>query len=406
MESNFVDYVKILCRSGKGGRGSMHLRHVKYNPNGGPDGGDGGKGGSIILRGNHNYWTLLHLKYERHIFAEHGGNGGRDKCHGTDGKDVYIDVPCGTVVYDAETGRYVCDVTYDGQEIVLLKGGRGGLGNFQFRSATNQAPRYAQPGEPMQEMTIILELKLLADVGLVGFPNAGKSTLLSSLSNARPKIANYPFTTMEPSLGIVPWRDGKSFVMADIPGIIEGAAEGKGLGLRFLRHIERNSLLLFLVPGDTDNIIREYEILLDELRRFNPDMLTKHRVLAVTKCDLLDDELISMLREELQAAWAKHTEQTAPVPSDLQPVPIVFISAVANKGLDELKDVLWEELNAESNKLASVMAEDTLVHRDKDMTRFAAEMADEGEDEDIEYLDDDDVEDVEDIDDFEYIEEP
>jgi GTP-binding protein len=384
----------------------MHLRHVKYNPNGGPDGGDGGKGGSIILRGNHNYWTLLHLKYERHIFAEHGGNGGRDKCHGTDGKDVYIDVPCGTVVYDAETGRYVCDVTYDGQEIVLLKGGRGGLGNFQFRSATNQAPRYAQPGEPMQEMTIILELKLLADVGLVGFPNAGKSTLLSSLSNARPKIANYPFTTMEPSLGIVPWRDGKSFVMADIPGIIEGAAEGKGLGLRFLRHIERNSLLLFLVPGDTDNIIREYEILLDELRRFNPDMLTKHRVLAVTKCDLLDDELISMLREELQAAWAKHTEQTAPVPSDLQPVPIVFISAVANKGLDELKDVLWEELNAESNKLASVMAEDTLVHRDKDMTRFAAEMADEGEDEDIEYLDDDDVEDVEDIDDFEYIEEP
>ena len=257
MESNFVDYVKIYCRSGKGGRGSMHLRHVKYNPNGGPDGGDGGRGGSVILRGNHNFWTLLHLKYERHIFAEHGGNGGKDKCHGTDGKDVYIDVPCGTVVYNAETGRYVCDVTYDGQEIVLLKGGRGGLGNFQFRSATNQAPRYAQPGEPMQEMTIILELKLLADVGLVGFPNAGKSTLLSSLSNARPKIANYPFTTMEPSLGIVAYRDQQSFVMADIPGIIEGAAEGKGLGLRFLRHIERNSLLLFMVPGDTDDIKRE-----------------------------------------------------------------------------------------------------------------------------------------------------
>ena len=393
MESNFVDYVKILCRSGKGGRGSMHLRHVKYNPNGGPDGGDGGKGGSIILRGNHNYWTLLHLRYERHIFAEHGGNGGKDKCHGTDGKDIYIDVPCGTVVYNAETGKYVCDVTYDGQEIVLLKGGRGGLGNFQFRSATNQAPRYAQPGEPMQEMTIILELKLLADVGLVGFPNAGKSTLLSSLSNARPKIANYPFTTMEPSLGIVGYRDNKSFVMADIPGIIEGASEGKGLGLRFLRHIERNSLLLFMVPGDTDDIKREYEILLNELQQFNPEMLSKHRVLAITKCDLLDDELIEMLRSELETAWQNHAEQR---------VPVVFISAVANKGLDELKDVLWRELNAESNKLPSVMTEDTLVHRDKDMTRFADELADEGEDEDIEYIDEDDIEDFEDLEDFEY----
>ena len=384
-ESNFVDYVKILCRSGKGGRGSMHLRHVKYNPNGGPDGGDGGKGGSIILRGNHNYWTLLHLKYERHIFAEHGGNGGKDKCHGTDGKDVYIDVPCGTVVYDAETGKYVCDVTYDGQEIVLLKGGRGGLGNYQFRTATNQAPRYAQPGEPMQEMMVILELKLLADVGLVGFPNAGKSTLLSALSNARPKIANYPFTTMEPSLGIVGYRDGKSFVMADIPGIIEGASEGRGLGLRFLRHIERNSLLLFMVPGDTDDIKREYEILLNELHQFNPEMLDKHRVLAITKSDLLDDELIEMLRETL--------------PQDL---PCIFISAVANKGLDELKDVLWRELNAESNKLASVLAEDTLVHRDKDMTRFAEELADEGEDEDIQYVDEDEIEDIEDYEDFEY----
>ena len=391
MESNFVDYVKILCRSGKGGRGSMHLRHVKYNPNGGPDGGDGGKGGSIILRGNHNYWTLLHLKYERHIFAEHGGNGGKDKCHGTDGKDVFIDVPCGTVVYDAETGKYVCDVTYYGQEIVLLKGGRGGLGNFQFRSATNQAPRYAQPGEPMQEMTIILELKLLADVGLVGFPNAGKSTLLSSLSNAKPKIANYPFTTMEPSLGIVGYRDNKSFVMADIPGIIEGAAEGKGLGLRFLRHIERNSLLLFMVPGDTDDIKREYEILLDELRRFNPEMLTKHRVLAITKCDLLDDELIEMLRGELETAWQNQTAQ--------EKTPVVFISAVANKGLDELKDVLWRELNAESNKMAAVMTEDTLVHRDKDMTRFAQELAAEGEDEDIEYIDD--IEDIDDLEDYE-----
>ena len=387
-ESNFVDYVKIYCRSGKGGRGSMHLRHVKYNPNGGPDGGDGGKGGSIILRGNHNYWTLLHLKYARHIFAEHGGNGGKDKCHGTDGKDVYIDVPPGTVVYNAETGKYVCDVAYDGQEVMLLKGGRGGLGNFQFRTATNQAPRYAQPGEPMQEMTIILELKLLADVGLVGFPNAGKSTLVSALSNARPKIANYPFTTMEPSLGIVAYRDGKSFVMADIPGIIEGAAEGKGLGLRFLRHIERNSLLLFMVPGDTDDIVREYNILLNELQQFNPEMLAKHRVLAITKCDLLDEELMAMLREEISIK-----------------LPIVFISAVTGFGLDELKDVLWQELNAESNKLATITAEDTLVHRDKDMTTFAAEMEDEGELDDIEYVDDDeleDIEDIEDIEDFEY----
>lgn len=399
MESNFVDYVKIMCRSGKGGRGSMHLKHVKYNPNGGPDGGDGGKGGSIYLRGNHNYWTLLHLKYERHIFAEHGGNGGKDKCHGTDGKDVYIDVPCGTVVYNAETGKYICDVTYDGQEVLLLKGGRGGLGNFQFRSATNQAPRFAQPGEPMMEMTIILELKLLADVGLVGFPNAGKSTLVSALSNARPKIANYPFTTMEPSLGIVGYRDNKSFVMADIPGIIEGAAEGKGLGLRFLRHIERNSLLLFMVPGDTDNIRREYEILLGELQRFNPELADKRRVLAVTKCDLLDEELIEMLKADLMSHGG-----------DSPLCEIVFISAVTGYGLEELKDVLWRELNAESNKLASVMAEDSLVHRDKDMTRFAEEMADErqrvgglwpgmGEDEDMEYID---AEDAEDLEDFEY----
>jgi len=419
MESNFVDYVKIMCRSGKGGRGSMHLKHVKYNPNGGPDGGDGGKGGSVYLRGNHNYWTLLHLKYERHVFAEHGGNGGKDKCHGTDGKDVYIDVPCGTVVYNAETGKYVCDVTYDGQEVLLLKGGRGGLGNFQFRSATNQAPRYAQPGEPMQEMTVILELKLLADVGLVGFPNAGKSTLVSALSNARPKIANYPFTTMEPSLGIVGYRDNKSFVMADIPGIIEGASEGRGLGLRFLRHIERNSLLLFMVPGDTDDIKREYEILLNELRQFNPDLLDKHRVLAVTKCDLLDDELIAMLREELAGMSGMSGPSGMSGSSGIsgksrlsgesgEPgmrgsgIPIVFISAVSGQGLDALKDVLWAELNAESNKLAALTAEDTLVHRDKDMTRFAEEMADEGEDDDIEYVDDGEIED---FDDFEYEEE-
>jgi len=387
-ESNFVDYVKILCRSGKGGRGSMHLRHVKYNPLGGPDGGDGGRGGNIILRGNHNYWTLLHLKYERHIFAEHGGNGGKDKCHGTDGKDVYIDVPCGTVVYNAETGRYVCDVTYDGQEVMLLKGGRGGLGNFQFRTATNQAPRYAQPGEPMQEMTVIMELKLLADVGLVGFPNAGKSTLVSALSNARPKIANYPFTTMEPSLGIVGYRDQKSFVMADIPGIIEGAAEGRGLGLRFLRHIERNSLLLFMVPGDTDDIGREYHILLEELRKFNPELLCKQRVLAVTKCDLLDDELVEMLRQQL-------TEQYASEFASADPVPVVFISAVTGLHLDELKDVLWRELNSESNKLAAIEADDRLVHRDKDMDSFAQELADEEADDDIEYIDDEQIEDIE-----------
>ena len=385
MASNFVDYVKICCRSGKGGRGSMHLRHVKYNYNGGPDGGDGGKGGSIYLRGNHNYWTLLHLRYDRHIFAEHGGDGGRDKRSGADGKDVYIDVPCGTVVYNAETGKYICDVTEDGQEVLLLKGGRGGLGNFQFRTATNQAPRYAQPGEPMQELTIILELKLLADVGLVGFPNAGKSTLVSAISSARPKIANYPFTTLEPSLGIVEYRDHKSFVMADIPGIIEGASEGKGLGLRFLRHIERNSLLLFMVPGDTDDIKREYDILLNELRTFNPDMMDKHRVLAVTKSDLLDDELIEMLHETLPTV-----------------LPVSFISAVTGKGLNELKDILWNELNSESNKLKGIIAEDNLVHRDKDPDKFAAELTDEGEFAEIQYVNDDDLDDVADLEDFEY----
>ena len=385
-ESSFVDYVRIYCRSGKGGKGSMHLRHVKYNPNGGPDGGDGGDGGSIILRGNHNFWTLLHLKYQRHVFAEHGGNGGKDKCHGTNGKHQYIDVPCGTVVYNAETGKYICDVTYDGQEVVLLTGGRGGLGNFQFRSATNQAPRFAQPGEPMQEMTIILELKLLADVGLVGFPNAGKSTLLSALSSARPKIANYPFTTLEPSLGIVSYHDRQSFVMADIPGIIEGASEGKGLGLRFLRHIERNSLLLFMVPGDTDDIVHEYEVLLNELRNFNPDMLDKHRVLAVTKSDLLDDELIDMLSEQVHSDLAER---------NLDDLPVVFISAVANKNLALLKDVLWKELNSESNKLQSITAEDRIVHRDKDMAVFNAELEAEGET-DIVFVDDEEVEELED----------
>ena len=391
MESNFVDYVKIYCRSGKGGKGSMHLRHVKYQPTGGPDGGDGGDGGSVILRGNHNYWTLLHLKYQRHVFAEHGGNGGRDRSHGTKGKNAYIDVPCGTVVYNAETGKYICDVTYDGQEVVLLQGGRGGLGNWQFRTSTNQTPRFAQPGEPMQEMTIILELKLLADVGLVGFPNAGKSTLLSALSSAKPKIANYPFTTLEPSLGIVAYRDNQSFVMADIPGIIEGASEGKGLGLRFLRHIERNSLLLFMVPGDTDDIKHDYEVLLGELERFNPEMLSKHRVLAVTKSDLLDEELIQMLHETL--------------PHDL---PVVFISSVTGYGIDELKDILWRELNSESNKLQEITSEDTLVHRDKVISQLPSELKEEGMDDDVETVDTDDsgdMDDVEELDDFEYTDE-
>lgn len=345
MESNFVDYVKIYCRSGKGGRGSMHLRHIKYQPNGGPDGGDGGRGGNVYLRGNHNYWTLLHLKYQRHVRAGHGGNGGRDKCHGTDGKDEYIDVPCGTVVYDAETGKFICDVMHDGQVVMLLKGGRGGLGNFQFRTATNQAPRYAQPGEPMQELTVIMELKLLADVGLVGFPNAGKSTLLSAVSAARPKIADYPFTTMEPRLGIVSYRDNRSFVMADIPGIIEGASEGRGLGLRFLRHIERNAVLLFMVPADSDDIMAEYEVLLNELREFNPDLMDKPRVLAISKSDMLDDELIAEIEETL--------------PEDL---PHVFISAVTGMGLMPLKDMLWREITSDANRLAT----SSITHRPLD----------------------------------------
>lgn len=348
MESNFIDYVKICCRSGKGGRGSTHMRRVKYNPNGGPDGGNGGRGGHIILRGNRNYWTLLHLRYDRHIFAGNGQNGSRNKSTGADGADRIIEVPCGTVAYNAETGEYLCDITDDGQEVILLRGGRGGLGNYNFCTPTRQAPRFAQPGEPMQEMMVILELKLLADVGLVGFPNAGKSTLLASISAAKPKIANYPFTTMEPNLGIVSYREGKSFVMADIPGIIEGASEGKGLGLRFLRHIERNSVLLFMIPGDTDSIRHEYEILLSELATFNPDMLSKERVLAITKCDLLDDELISLLEPEL--------------PTD---IPHIFISAVTGFGVSELKDILWQVLNNTSTRIsiAGGDATEVLVHR-------------------------------------------
>ena len=330
-ESNFVDYVKIYCRSGKGGRGSSHFRREKYIPKGGPDGGDGGRGGHIYLRGNRNYWTLLHLKYERHILATNGESGSAKRSSGKNGEDRVIEVPCGTVVYDADTGEYLCDVTEDGQQVMLLKGGRGGLGNFNFKTSTNQAPRYAQPGEPAQERTVILQLKLLADVGLVGFPNAGKSTLLSVVSAAKPKITNYPFTTLEPNLGIVSYRDNRSFVMADIPGIIEGASEGKGLGLRFLRHIERNSLLLFMVPADTDDIRKEYEILSNELEQYNPDLLDKPRVLAITKSDLLDDELIEALSEDLPEG-----------------IPHLFISAVAGKGITELKDLLWKALNEES----------------------------------------------------------
>lgn len=384
-ESNFVDYVKIFCRSGKGGRGSAHLRHDKYIPNGGPDGGDGGKGGSVILKGNRNYWTLLHLRYERHAFAGNGGNGGSNKCFGKDGDDIIIEVPCGTVAYDAETGEYLCDITDDAQEVVLLKGGRGGLGNWHFRTATRQAPRFAQPGEPAQERMVVLELKLLADVGLVGFPNAGKSTLLSAISAAKPKIANYPFTTLEPNLGIVPYRDGKSFVMADIPGIIEGASEGKGLGLRFLRHIERNSLLLFMVPADTDDITREYRILLNELEQFNPEMLDKQRVLAITKCDLIDEELMSMLEPNL--------------PAD---IPYVFISGVSGLGLQQLKDILWKELNSESNKLDATWKTEHIVHRSKDAAELHNELVAAGADFEIDYNDladdgltDEDLEEVE-----------
>lgn len=344
-ESNFVDYVKIYCRSGKGGRGSAHFRREKYIPKGGPDGGDGGRGGHIYLLGNRNYWTLLHLKYERHIIATNGGNGSAKRSTGKDGEDRIIEVPCGTVVYDAETGEFICDVTEDGQQVMLLKGGKGGWGNWNFKTSTNQAPRYAQPGEPSEERMIILQLKLLADVGLVGFPNAGKSTLLSIVSAAKPKIANYPFTTLEPSLGIVSYRDNHSFVMADIPGIIEGASEGKGLGLRFLRHIERNSLLLFMIPADANNIKREYEILLGELVKYNPDLQEKNRVLAITKSDMLDEELIDALKADLP-----------------ENIPHVFISSITGMGILILKDLLWKELNKETFHEA-----ERIVHKNIDV---------------------------------------
>ncbi|MFO7620197.1 MAG: GTPase ObgE [Bacteroidales bacterium] len=325
--SNFIDYVKIYCRSGSGGAGSAHFRREKFEPRGGPDGGDGGRGGDIILRGNSQMWTLLHLKYQRHIFAGNGEGGGSQQSTGADGADVMVDVPLGTIAKNEATGEIKFEITNHGDKKILVKGGRGGQGNVHFKSATNQAPRYAQPGEPGTEEAYILELKILADAGLVGFPNAGKSTLLSVVSAAKPKIADYPFTTLVPSLGIVSYRDNKSFVMADIPGIIEGAHEGKGLGIRFLRHIERNSMLIFLVPADSNNIRKEYEILIGELKMYNPELLDKKRILAVSKSDLLDEEL------------------TAEIKKDLPPVPSVFFSSITGQGLTELKDLIWRELN-------------------------------------------------------------
>ena len=328
-ESNFVDYVKIHCASGNGGAGSRHFMRTRTNAHGGPDGGDGGRGGHIILKGNSQFWTLLHLKFTKHLKAEHGGAGSKQLMHGANGKDVIVDVPLGTIARDAETNEFECEITEDGQTHVLVPGGRGGLGNDHFKTPTRQAPKFAQPGEPGLEFWKILELKLLADVGLVGFPNAGKSTLLSVISAAKPQIADYPFTTLVPNLGIVRYHGQKSFVMADIPGIIEGAHEGKGLGLRFLRHIERNAALLFMVPADSKDIRKEYQILLNELQQYNPELLDKYRVLAITKSELADDEIINELKK------------------DLPEIPAVFISSHQQTGLEKLKKVLWEELNRE-----------------------------------------------------------
>jgi GTP-binding protein len=338
--SSFIDYVKIYCRSGKGGAGSMHFHRAKYVPKGGPDGGDGGRGGHIILRGNRNLWTLLHLKYQKHIFATDGGKGGASRSYGKDGEDKIIEVPCGTVVYNGDTGEWMCEIKEHNEEIILFRGGKGGLGNWHFRTATNQAPRYAQPGEPCMEANVILQLKVLADVGLVGFPNAGKSTLLSVVSAAKPEIADYPFTTLTPQLGIVSYRDNQSFCMADIPGIIEGAAEGRGLGLRFLRHIERNAVLLFMVPVITEDIKKEYEILLAELEKYNPQLLTKARILAISKCDIADpeidlDKLTKQLSEELG-------------------ISVITFSSASGMGVTELKDILWEELNKEQNQVIDI----------------------------------------------------
>jgi GTP-binding protein len=330
-EGNFVDYVKIYVASGKGGKGSSHLHREKFIEKGGPDGGDGGRGGHVIIRGSKNLWTLFHLKFLRHVKSGHGGDGGSSRSTGHDGEDKIIEVPLGTVVKDKETGEILFEITEDGETKILARGGKGGLGNWNFRSSTNQTPRYAQPGIPGEEVDVILELKVLADVGLVGFPNAGKSTLLSVLTSAKPKIADYAFTTLKPNLGIVAYRDFQSFVIADIPGIIEGAAEGKGLGHYFLRHIERNSTLLFLVPADAADIKKEYEILLDELRRYNPEMLDKDRLLVISKCDMLDEELQKEMKQQLD--------------KELKGLDYLFISSVAQQGLTELKDKLWKMLN-------------------------------------------------------------
>ena len=338
--SSFIDYVKIYCRSGKGGPGSMHFHRAKYVPKGGPDGGDGGRGGHIILRGNRNLWTLLHLKYQKHIFATDGSKGGPSRSFGKDGEDKIIEVPCGTVVYNGDTGEWMCEIKEHQEEIILFRGGKGGLGNWHFRTATNQAPRYAQPGEPCMEANVILQLKVLADVGLVGFPNAGKSTLLSVVSAAKPEIADYPFTTLTPQLGIVSYRENQSFCMADIPGIIEGAAEGRGLGLRFLRHIERNAVLLFMVPVITEDIKKEYEILLSELEKYNPQLLTKARILAISKCDIADPEIdLDKLTKEL---------------SEELGISVICFSSASGIGLTELKDMLWEELNKEQNQVIEI----------------------------------------------------
>lgn len=330
-EGNFVDYIKMNVQSGNGGKGSMHLHREKFITKGGPDGGDGGRGGHVIIRGNENQWTLYHLKFKKHIRAEHGGHGSGSRSTGADGEDVYVDVPLGTVVRDAETNEVIFEITEHGEERIIAEGGKGGLGNWHFRTSTNQTPRYSQPGIPLQERDILLELKILADVGLVGFPNAGKSTLLSVVTSAKPKIADYEFTTLKPNLGIVEYRDFQTFVMADIPGIIEGAAEGKGLGHYFLRHIERNSILLFLIPADADDILKQYEILLDELRRYNPEMLDKERLIAISKSDLLDAELEAELKTILDKTL---------------PIDYMFISSVAQKGITELKDRLWRMLNS------------------------------------------------------------
>lgn len=329
-DSNFIDYVKIFCASGHGGAGSVHLHRAKYIPKGGPDGGDGGRGGHIILRANPQFWTLIHLKYRKVIKAENGTPGGAALCKGKQGTDIYLDVPVGTVVKDAETEEILFEMMNAGEERILCQGGRGGLGNNNFKSATNQTPRYAQPGEEGQEGWFILELKVLADVGLVGFPNAGKSTFLASVTSAKPKIANYPFTTLEPNLGIVRYYDDKSFIIADIPGIIEGASEGKGIGLRFLRHIERNSVLLFMVSAEEENVNESYKILLSELKKYNPELLSKDRILAVTKCDLIDEEHRKAIKRHLP-----------------RKIPCFMISSVAGEGLEELKDGLWEALSAE-----------------------------------------------------------